>query len=314
MRLVFMGTPDFAVPTLVELVAQGHDIAAVYTRAPAPGGRGMALRPSPVQAMADKLGLPVEVPRSLKGDDEAERFRQYGPEAAVVVAFGLLLPESILSVPPLGCLNLHGSLLPRWRGAAPMQRAIMAGDAETGVEVMQMERGLDTGSVAMTERIAITPNMTAGDLHDRLAPLGADLMGRAVAALARGTLVFTAQSADGVTYAAKIDKTEARVDWSGANKSVHDHIRGLTPFPGAFCDVDLGRGTERLRLSDTQPTAGDGVAGTVLQAGPEALLVACGDGALAVRRLQRAGKPAMGVAEFLRGTPIMPGLRLAAEA
>lgn len=310
MRLVFMGTPDFAVPTLTELVAQGHEIAAVYTRAPAPGGRGMALRPSPVHALAEKLGLPVETPKSLKGDIEAERFGAYAPEAAIVVAYGLLLPETILSVPPLGCLNLHGSLLPRWRGAAPMQRAIMAGDAETAVEVMRMARGLDTGPVAMTERVAIAPNMTAGQLHDRLAPLGADLMGRAVAALARGTLQFVPQPEAGATYAAKIEKSECRIDWSLPAEAVHDRIRGLTPFPGAFFEADLGRGAERVRVSESAVCPGVGDAGTVLSAGPEALTIACGTGAVAVRRLQRAGKPAMAVAEFLRGSPIAARLRL----
>ena len=310
MRLVFMGTPDFAVPTLTALVAQGHEIAAVYTRAPAPGGRGLALRLSPVHALAEKLGFPVETPKSLKGNVEAERFAAYAPEAAVVVAYGLMLPETILSVPPLGCLNLHGSLLPRWRGAAPMQRAIMSGDAETGVEVMRMERGLDTGPVAMTERVAITPSMTAGQLHDRLAPLGADLMGRAVAALARGTLHFVPQPEAGATYAAKIEKAECRIDWSAPAEAVHDHIRGLTPFPGAFFEADLGRGAERVRVSESAVIPGAGEVGTVLSAGPEALTIACGTGAVAVRRLQRAGKPAMAVAEFLRGTPIAAGLRL----
>ena len=305
-----MGTPDFAVPTLTELVAQGHEIAAVYTRAPAPGGRGMALRPSPVQALAETLRLPVETPRSLKGADEAERFRAYAPDAAVVVAYGLLLPQAVLDVPPLGCLNLHGSLLPRWRGAAPMQRAIMAGDRETGVQVMRMERGLDTGPVAMTERLAITPAMTAGALHDRLAPLGADLMGRAVAALARGSLRFEPQAAEGVTYAAKIEKAECRIDWAQDAKAVHDHIRGLTPFPGAFFEADFGRGPERVRAAGSEVVEGGGPAGTVLAAGPEALTVACGTGAVSLRRLQRAGKPAMGVAEFLRGTPVTAGTRL----
>lgn len=305
-----MGTPDFAVPTLTELVAQGHEVAAVYTRAPAPGGRGMALRPSPVHALAETLRLPVETPRSLKGEDEAGRFRAYAPDAAVVVAYGLLLPQAILDVPPLGCLNLHGSLLPRWRGAAPMQRAIMAGDAETGVQVMRMERGLDTGPVAMTERVAIPAGMTAGQLHDRLAPLGADLMGRAVAALARGSLQFVTQADDGVTYAAKIDKAECRIDWARTASAVHDGIRGLTPFPGAFFEADFGRGPERVRASDTALVDGDGPAGTVLAAGPDALVVACGTGALSLRRLQRAGKPPMGVADFLRGTPVAPGTRL----
>ncbi|MCW6508080.1 methionyl-tRNA formyltransferase [Lichenifustis flavocetrariae] len=314
MRLVFMGTPDFAVPTLTELAAQGHEIAAVYTRAPAPGGRGMALRPSPIHLLADRLGVPVETPRSLRSDDEAARFRAYAPEVAVVVAYGLLLPEPILTAPALACLNLHGSLLPRWRGAAPMQRAIMAGDTETGIMVMQMERGLDTGPVGLVERVSIPDDMTAGTLHDTLAPLGADLMTRALAALGRGTLTFRPQPEEGVTYASKIEKAECRIDWSRPAKAVHDHIRGLTPFPGAFFEADFGRGAERIRAAGSRAVTDSGPSGTVLQAGPDRLVVACGAGAVALARLQRAGKPAMPVADFLRGTPIAPGLRLASEA
>jgi methionyl-tRNA formyltransferase len=313
MRLVFMGTPDFAVPTLTELVAQGHEIAAVYTRAPAPGGRGLALRPSPVHALAERLGIPVETPRTLRGESETERFRTLQAEAAIVVAYGLILPPAVLEAPALGCLNLHGSLLPRWRGAAPMQRAIMAGDRETGVMVMRMEEGLDTGPVAMTEKVAIPPDMTAGDLHDALAPLGADLMGRAVAALGRGTLRFTQQPEEGVTYASKIDKAECRIDWNAPARSVHDRIRGLTPFPGAFFEADLGRGSERVRVSSSRLVDGQGEAGQVLASGPDGLVVACGEGAVAIGRLQRAGKPAMAIAEFLRGTPAPAGTRLAAH-
>lgn len=311
MRLVFMGTPDFAVPTLADLIAAGHEIAAVYTRAPAPGGRGMALRPSPVQVLAERHGLPLETPRSLRAEGEAERLRAIAPEAVVVVAYGLILPPSVLDVPPLGCLNLHGSLLPRWRGAAPMQRALMAGDRETGVMVMRMAEGLDTGPVAMTERLAITPDMTAGDLHDRLAPLGANLMTRAVAALGRGTLDFAAQPDEGVTYANKISKAECRLDWNVPAVEVHNRIRGLTPFPGAFFEADLGRGPERVRASASHLMDGGGSPGTVLASGPGTLVIACGKGAVVLGRLQRAGKPAMPVADFLRGTPMPVGTRLA---
>ena len=310
MRLVFMGTPDFAVPTLIELVGQGHDIAAVYTRAPAPGGRGMALRPSPVHHLAQSLGLRVETPKTLRTDDAASLLRGFEAEAAVVVAYGLILPEPILAAPTHGCLNLHGSLLPRWRGAAPMQRAIMAGDTETGVMVMQMDKGLDTGPVAMAERLPITPDMTAGELHDRLAPLGADLMARAVSAMARGSLQFRPQPGEGVTYASKIEKSECRIDWSRDGTAVHDRIRGLSPSPGAFFEADLGRGIERIKVLGAHFVEDRGSAGTVLAIRSGALTVACGQGGVALTRLQRAGKPAIEAAEFLRGTPIAVGTTL----
>src|SRR5690349_19707208 len=213
LRLVFMGTPDFAVPTLLELAAHGHDIAAVYTRAAKPAGRGMKLQPTPVEQEARRLGLSVLTPGSLKSAEAADAFARYEADAAVVVAYGMILPQAILDAPRLGCFNLHASLLPRWRGAAPLNRAIMAGDAESGVMVMKMDAGLDTGDVAMAERLAITDEMTAADLHDRLARLGADLMVRAMAALERGTLQLTKQREDGVSYAAKIEKAEARIDW-----------------------------------------------------------------------------------------------------
>src|SRR5215468_4687646 len=214
LRLIFMGTPDFSVPTLLELVAHGHEIAAVYTRAAKPGGRGMKLQATPVEVEARRLGIPVVTPKTLKTPDALDEFRAHGTDAAVVVAYGMILPQAILDAPKLGCYNLHASLLPRWRGAAPINRAIMAGDAESGVMVMKMDVGLDTGDVAMAERLAITDAMTASDLHDKLSPLGADLMVRAMAALARGALQLTKQSGQGVTYAAKIDKAEAHIDWS----------------------------------------------------------------------------------------------------
>ena len=307
MRVIFMGTPDFAVPTLSEIVGHGHEVVAAYTRAPAPAGRGMALRPSPVQAAAERFGIPVATPASLRGDEAAAAFAAHDADVAVVVAYGMILPESILSLPRLGCLNLHGSLLPRWRGAAPIQRAVMAGDPETGVAVMQMEKGLDTGPVAMVERLAIGPDMTAGEVHDRLAILGADLMARALAALSRGGLCFTPQPAEGVTYAAKIANDDARIDWTEAAARVHDRVRGLSPFPGAFATIDLGRGPERLKVLRTARVDGAGPAGTVLDG---ALTVACGEGAVRLLQVQRAGSRAMPADEFLRGVPVPAGTRL----
>ena len=214
LRVVFMGTPDFAVPTLAEIVGQGHDVVAVYTRPPAAAGRGMELKPTPVQRMADQFGLPVFNPSTLRTEEASAIFRDHEADVAVVVAYGMLLPRSILEAPQLGCLNLHASLLPRWRGAAPIQRAIMAGDTETGIAVMRMEEGLDTGPVGMAERVTITPDMTAGELHDRLMGLGADLMVRALAALSRGGLGFTPQPQEGVTYAHKLRNEESLIDWS----------------------------------------------------------------------------------------------------
>ncbi|WP_131195267.1 methionyl-tRNA formyltransferase [Lichenihabitans psoromatis] len=308
MRLIFMGTPEFAVPTLSEIVGQGHEVVAVYTRAPAQGGRGMDLRPSPVHVMAQRFGLPVLTPASLKGDAEADVFASFGADAAVVVAYGLLLPQRILDAPALGCLNLHGSLLPRWRGAAPIQRAVMAGDSMTGVMVMRMEAGLDTGPVGMAETLPIGPDMTAGDLHDHMAPIGADLMGRAVGALGRGSLQFKAQSPDGVTYARKIDKAECRIDWDHPAQVVHDTIRGLSPFPGAFFEADLGSGTERVKVLRARVSDGSGPAGTLIAGG---LTVACAAGAVTLLQVQRAGKAPLDTDTFLRGTRLAPGLRLA---
>ncbi|MGI4764974.1 MAG: methionyl-tRNA formyltransferase, partial [Janthinobacterium lividum] len=295
MRIVFMGTPVFAVPVLSELVGQGHEIVAVYTRAPARSGRGMAETPSPVHALASRLSLPVHHPASLKGEEPAAAFRDHQADLAVVVAYGMLLPQAILDAPPLGCLNLHGSILPRWRGAAPIQRAVMAGDAEAGVAVMRMEAGLDTGPVGMEERIRLTPDMTAGDLHDRLAPIGADLMGRAVGALARGTLQFRPQPEEGVTYAKKIDKAEARIDWSRPSAEVLRHIMGLSPFPGAYFEADLGHGPERVKVLRARLAEGSGHPGAVLD---DALTVACGEGAVALTSLQRAGKTPLSAVEL----------------
>jgi len=297
-----MGTPDFAVPTLVELVARGYDIAAVYTRAPKPAGRrGMELTPSPVEREARRAGLAVVTPATLKTADAQAEFRAHQADAAVVVAYGLILPKPILDAPPLGCFNLHASALPRWRGAAPIARAIMAGDKETAVMVMKMEEGLDTGPIALAERVAIGPDMTAGELHDALARLGADLMPRALGALERGALTLTPQPSDGVTYAAKIDKAETRVDWTKPWQEAHNHCRGLSPFPGAWCEWPDGA---RVRILRTTKGEGSGAPGTVLD---DALTIACGDGAVRIVELQRAGKQAMKAEEFLRGTPLAPG-------
>lgn len=305
LRIAFMGTPDFAVPTLMEIAAQGHEIACTYTQPPRPAGRSQAPRPSPVQCSAEALGIEVRSPSSLKTVDEQEAFAALDLDAAVVVAYGLILPKPVLDAPRLGCLNLHASLLPRWRGAAPIQRAILAGDTETGVAVMRMEEGLDTGPVAMVERVEIGSSETAGELHDRLMRLGADLMARALAALERDSLDFSPQAQDGVTYAAKIDKAEARVDWSLPAGDVHNRIRGLAPFPGAWTQVPGGAG--RVKLLRSELAEGSGEPGTVLD---DRLTVACGEGALRLIRLQRAGKGAADADAFLRGTPVPAGTSL----
>lgn len=305
LKLVFMGTPDFAVPTLLELVGHGHEIIACYTRAPAPAGRGMELRRSPVHEQADGLGIPVFHPDSLKSDEEKARFAALEADAAVVVAYGMILPKAILDAPEHGCFNLHGSLLPRWRGAAPIHRAIMAGDSETGVMVMKMAKGLDTGPVAMAERLAITDTMTTQEAHDQLSRLGADLMGRAMAALSRGSLQFTEQDEEGVTYAHKIEKAEAKIDWSRTAFEVLRHIHGLSPFPGAWTQfMPANREKkERLKVLRVEPAEGSGAPGTLL----DDHRVACGDGAVKLIEVQRAGKQAMDVATFLRGAGLSAG-------
>jgi methionyl-tRNA formyltransferase len=304
LRVVFMGTPDFAVPTLAEIVGGGHEVVACYTRAPAAAGRGLDLKPSPVQRLAERFGIPVLTPKSLRSEEAAAAFRSYAADVAVVVAYGMILPKPILEAPALGCLNLHASLLPRWRGAAPIQRAVMAGDTETGVAVMKMEEGLDTGPVAMVERVPIGPDMTAGELHDRLAPLGADLMVRALAALSRGALAFTPQPAEGVTYAHKIANEEARIDWSRRAAVVHDQVRGLSPFPGAFFMADLGKGPERIKVLRTARAEGSGLPGTLLDSEGT---IACDEGAVRLVQVQRAGKAVTSGADFLRGVRLTPG-------
>ena len=306
LRLIFMGTPEFAVPTLLELVAHGHEIAAVYTRAAKPAGRGMKLQDTPVAQHAKRLGIPVLTPSTLKTPEAVEEFRAFGADVAVVVAYGMILPQAILDAPAQGCYNLHASLLPRWRGAAPINRAVMEGDAESGVMVMKMDVGLDTGDVAMAERLPISDAMTAADLHDALAPLGADLMVRAMGALERGQLRLTKQSEQGVTYAAKIDKAEARIDWDRSARAVLRHIHGLSPFPGAWCEVPLEGEPVRLKVLRCELAKGEGRPGGLLD---DRLTVACRDGAIRVLELQRAGKAPMKAADFLRGTPLAPPLR-----
>src|SRR5712691_5916112 len=304
LRLVFMGTPDFAVPTLVEIVGRGHDVVAVYTRAPKPAGRGMEQMPSPVERQARRIGLSVATPPGVRSAEVEAVIRAQRADAAIVVAYGLILPRPVLQAFPLGAFNLHASLLPRWRGAAPINRAIMAGDAETGVMVMQMAEGLDTGPVAMAERIPIEPDATAGDLHDRLARRGADLMVRALGALERGSLTLTPQAEAGVTYAHKIDKAETRIAWDRPWQEVHNRIRGLSPAPGAWFEI-AGQG-DRVKVLRTTKGIGAGAPGSVLD---DKLNVACGDGAVRILELQRAGRQPMKAEEFLRGAPIVAGTR-----
>jgi methionyl-tRNA formyltransferase len=300
LRLVFMGTPDFAVPTLVELVGGGHDVLAVYTRAPRPAGRrGLELTPSAVSRQAQRFGIPVSTPKTLRDSDAAAAMRAYGADATVVVAYGLILPKAILEVFPLGCFNLHASLLPRWRGAAPIHRAIMAGDKETGVSIMKMKEGLDTGPVAQERRVPISPDATTGDLNDELACLGANLMLVALGALERGSLHLTPQASAGVTYANKIGKDETRVDWTKPWQEVHDHCRGLSPFPGAWCEFPSAG---RVKVLRTMKGSGEGQPGRVLDG---RLTIACGTGSVRLVEVQRAGGKPMAADEFLRGIPVV---------
>ena len=301
MRIVFMGTPDFSVPVLDALVADGHEIAAVYCQPPRPAGRGKKDRPTPVHARATELGLEVRHPVSLKGADQQAEFAALGADVAVVVAYGLILPQAVLDAPYHGCLNIHASLLPRWRGAAPIHRAIMAGDAETGVCIMQMEAGLDTGPVLMREATAIGSEETTAQLHDRLSDMGAALIVQALRRLPE--LTADVQPEEGVTYAHKIDKAEARVDWTRPAAEVDRQIRGLSPFPGAWCEID----GQRVKLLASRLTEGTGPAGVVLD---DSLRVACGDGAVELLRLQRAGKGAQDREVFLNGFPVGAGTQL----
>lgn len=301
-----MGTPDFSVPVLSELIGAGHEIAAVYSQPPRKAGRGMSAQPSPVHRFAEGHGLAVRTPASLKLPQEQQDFADLSLDVAIVVAYGLILPKPVLEAPRLGCLNLHASLLPRWRGAAPIQRAVMAGDTETGVMVMQMDVGLDTGPVLLAEHMPIAPTSTAGSLHDELSQIGASLMVRALAALSRGSLQATPQPEQGVTYAKKIEKEEARIDWSRPAPDLDCHIRGLTPSPGAFFEV----ASTRVKILRAMPVAGKAVPGEILSL-DGAITVACGEGALKITELQRAGKGPMSANDFLRGFPLKKGERLA---
>ena len=297
MKIVFMGTPDFAVPTLTEIVAAGHEVVAVYTRAPKPAGRGQAERKSPVHVAAEGFGIPVRTPKSLRNDDEQAAFAALDADVGVIVAYGLILPKPILEAPRLGCLNLHGSLLPSSRGAAPIQPAVLAAATRTGAMVMHMAEGLDTGPVGLVDEMPIGPDMTTGELHDRMMRVGADLMGRALAALERGSLTFTPQAEDGVTYAKKIEKAESRIDWSKPAAEVHNLIRGMSPFPGAWFELELGGVATRVKALRSTLAEGSGAPGTILSD----LTIACGEGAVRLLSVQREGKAAMDAATFMRG-------------
>jgi methionyl-tRNA formyltransferase len=308
MRIAFLGTPDFAVACLAELVASGHEIACVYSQPPAPRGRGQELKPSPVHAFAEGLGLPVRTPVSMKTAEEIEAFKALDLDAAVVVAFGQILVKDVLDAPKLGCFNLHASLLPRWRGAAPIQRAIMAGDPVTGVQVMRMSEGLDEGPVLLSESVRIDALDTVASLHDRLAAVGARLLPVALAAIERGGAVETPQSEDGVTYARKIKPAEARIDWTRPAAEVDRHIRGLSPFPGAWFEAPSDKGPVRVKALLSKVEDADGAAGTVLD---DALLIACGEGAVRLLKAQREGKGVQEAEVFVRGFPLAAGTVLA---
>ncbi|WP_312807165.1 methionyl-tRNA formyltransferase [Agrobacterium cavarae] len=308
LRIIFMGTPEFSVPTLRALKEAGHHVVAVYTQPPRPGGRrGLDLQKSPVHQAAELLGIPVLTPLNFKADEDRQQFAAFDADVAVVVAYGLLLPEAILNGTRLGCYNGHASLLPRWRGAAPIQRAIMAGDAETGMMVMKMEKGLDTGPVALTARVPIDENVTAGELHDALMLKGARLMRDAMAKLENDDLPLTVQAEEGVLYAAKIDKAETRIDFSRPSQDVHNHIRGLAPFPGAWFELEIGGKPERVKVLASERAEGMGEAGSVLD---DQLTIACASGAVRLLKLQKAGGKPMLAADFLRGTPVAIGTRL----
>jgi methionyl-tRNA formyltransferase len=307
LRLIFMGTPEFALPTLLEIVGRGHEVVAVYTRAPKPAGRGMDLQPTPIEREARRFGLEVLTPSTLRTAEAAAAFRAHGADAAVVVAYGLILPPAVLAAVPLGCFNVHASLLPRWRGAAPINRAIMAGDIESGVTVMKMDAGLDTGPIATAQRVPIGCDMTAGELHDVLAPLGGDLMVQALVQLERHELRLQPQPTMGVTYADKIDNAQARIDWKWSWRVVRNHCRGLSPSPGAWFEVARAGAPQRVKVLRTTRGEGSGAPGTVVD---NRLTIACGEGAVRIVELQRAGAKPMKAEEFLRGTRLVAGARV----
>jgi methionyl-tRNA formyltransferase len=304
MRIILMGTPDFAVPALGAVLAAGHEVVGVYTQPPRAAGRGLAARKSPVQVFAESKGLPMHTPASLRSAEEQARFKSLNADAGVVVAYGQILPKPVLDAPHYGCFNIHASLLPRWRGAAPIQRALLAGDTETGVAVMRIEETLDTGAVCLMERTAIGPDETAGDLHDRLSELGAELMVRALHDLEQGALACWPQHERGVTYAAKIEPGETRIDWSRPAREVHNQIRGLSPHPGAWFEVDLNGKPERVKALRSTLAEDEGTPGTVLD---DQLTIACGKGSVRLLQVQRAGKRPMPVAEFRRGAELPVG-------
>ena len=307
MRIIFMGTPDFAVPALGAVLAAGHGVVGVYSRPPRAAGRGLAARKSPVQLFAENKGLSVHTPVSLRSAEEQERFKALNADASVVVAYGQILPKAILDAPRYGCFNIHASLLPRWRGAAPIHRALLAGDAETGVAVMRVEEKLDTGAVCLMERTAIGPDETAGELQDRLSGLGAELMARVLSDLGKGSLACWPQHDEGVTYAAKIDPGETRIDWSRPAREVHNQIRGLSPHPGAWFEIDLNGKRERVRALRSTLAEGEGKPGTVLD---DQFTIACCKGSVRLLQVQRAGKRPMPVAEFRRGAELPVGSHL----
>lgn len=306
MRLAFMGTPDFAVPSLAELIASGHEVVAVYSQPPRPKGRGQKLTPSPVHAFAETMGLPVFTPASMKAAEAIDTFRSLDTDAACVVAYGQILKPEVLEAPRLGCFNLHGSLLPRWRGAAPIQRAIMAGDRQTGVQIMRMSEGLDEGPILLSEVMDIRPDDTAASLSERMAHIGAGLWPRALAAIERGGATEMPQAGE-PTYARKITPAEARIDWTRPAAEIDAHIRGLSPFPGAWFEAPGPQGPVRIKALMSQPAEGAGAPGEVLDS---ELRVACGGGAVRLVRVQREGKAAQAAEELLRGFPLPPGTRL----
>ena len=308
MRIIFMGTPEFSVPTLETLIETGQEVVAVYTQPPRRAGRGKKERPSPVHECAQKHAIDVHTPLSLHKLEPRKVFEALKADVAVVVAYGLILPPKILAAPQHGCLNLHGSLLPRWRGAAPMQRALMAGDKRTGIQVMRMGKGLDTGPVCLSSMIEINANMTAGELHDDLMIRGADLMVKALHELANGTLSCEEQPSEGITYAQKLEKSETRIDWSRPARDVHNHIRGLSPFPGAWFEIEVNGKSERIKVLETDICEENGACGAVLD---EYLRVGCATGAIRLLQLQRAGKRPMKADDFLRGLKIKAGQTLA---
>ena len=307
LKIIFMGTPDFSVPTLRNLIQAGHEICAVFCQPPRPAGRGKKDRKSPVHLVAEGAGISVFCPKSLRNEKRQREFQALGADIAIVVAYGLILPKPILEAPPMGCLNLHGSLLPRWRGAAPIQRAIMAGDHESGINVMRMDEGLDTGPVCLEERMMLGPDMTAGELHDDLSERGAKLMSSAVDLLEKDELTCEPQPETGITYAAKIEKSEAHIDFTKTAIEVHNQIRGLSPFPGAWFKAERNGQTERIKILKSCLIDAEGTAGAILD---DQMTIACGEGAIRPVLLQRAGKKPMDLASFTRGFEILKGVSL----